>query len=288
MAKTIEMKDFAMVSTSVLPTRVSETIIAAAIEQLQEAGVMRPFCYVDTSPSEGDATYIYNTFDDLTDAYDRKEGADFKYDSAGATQSSADMIEIAKGFKITWEADHLKKLAIRAAQVKACVQKVQRREDTKIVSVLSGATSSVTAAGTLDGASADPIKDIAQAKRKIRDLGYSANTLFIENANLEELCSIIGANDWYKITESMISKGALPTFMGLKIRELSSDHLTHGTAYVAHCSGGTDSAIWIGEAHGIRTHIFDDDDAHCTKVQVYERICPVLVRPDAVAKITGW
>lgn len=282
------IKDFAMVTTSVLPDRVSETIVAAAVEQLLESGVMRPFCYVDTSLGEGDSSYIYPTFDDLSDAYDRKEGADFKYDSAAASKSTISVVEPSKGFQISWEADHLKKIALRAGQTKAAITKVQYREDTKLVAPLSGATSTAAAAAVLSGTSADPIKDIKQAKRKTRALGYEANALFIENVNLEELCSIIGSNDWFKITESMIAKGELPTFMGLKIRELNATHLTHGTAYVGHCTGGPDSAIWMGQGHDVKIHIFDDDDNHSTKVQAFERIAPALVRPDAVTKITGW
>ena len=52
MEKLIETKDFATVTTSQLPSRVSETIVAAAVEQLKEAGVMRKHVWVDKSPSE--------------------------------------------------------------------------------------------------------------------------------------------------------------------------------------------------------------------------------------------
>ena len=288
MDKLIETKDFATVTTSQLPTRVSETIVAAAVEQLKEAGVMRKHCWVDSSPSEGDKTYVYSKFDDLGLAYDRRELADFKYDSAAADEDTATILELAKGFKISWEADHLKKIAVKAAQTKACVQEVQYREDTKITTALASGTSTVAAAGALSGTSADPIADIREGIRKVRVLGYPANTLFIESVNLEELFSIIGSNDWYKIVEDAVGKGELPVFMGLKVQELVSAHLTHGTAYIAHTSGGHDSALWMGQGHDIRTHIFDDDDAHAIKVQVFERCVPVCARPDASATLTGW
>lgn len=187
---TIQTIDFSsIVTTSTLPSRVSEVIKAAAIEQLQEIKNLRQFGMIDRSPEKGDKTYIYNKYDALTDAYDRTELESFKYDNANATESTADIVEIDKGFIVTWSADNLK-LPLRVAQTKAAVKKVQDREDGKIMTALiaSGAlTSTVTATAVLSGTSADPVKDIAQAKRKVKALGYVPDILYIEDVNLEEL-----------------------------------------------------------------------------------------------------
>lgn len=282
----IKMKDFATVSTSTLPERASEVIAAAAIEQLKGIIGMRGQVLIDNVKDQGAKTYVYFTYDDLTAAYDRGEGVDFKYDSASATKSDEDFVEVAKGFKLTWEADHLSKLAVRAAQTKACVTEVRDREDNKLIAKLASGTSSVTAAGVLSGTSADPIKDIREGIRKCQDLGYTPDALLIEHANLEELVSIIGSNEWYNVTEKTILTGGLPVFMGLKVLPTKAANLTHGTSYVFKT--GTAGALQLGQAHDVKVHIFDDDDAHCTKVQVYERICPVIARPDASATISGW
>jgi len=284
------IRDFSTtVSTTTLPARAVEAIRSAAIEQLLEVKMLRKFGLVQKIP-EGIKSYVYFKYDAHTAAYDRVQNTDFKYDDAGATQSSTDVLEIAKGFQVTWEADGLDRLATKVAQTKAAVDRVKDREDLKIVSALttsSALTSTVTAAGTMSGTSADPIKDLAQAKRKVRALTKrDPDVLLIEEVNLEELMSIIGANDWYRLTEDAARSGTLPIFMGLKVISLPSTKLTHGTAIVMN-SGAT-GAFEIGQAHDVKMKIFDDNDSHTTKIQVYERIAPAVVRADAGAKLTGW
>jgi len=282
--------DFSALSTSALPTRVSEVVKAAAIEQLKEIKGLRQYCLVDRSQEgEGVQKYIYWVYDDLTAAYDRKELEDFKYDTVGATQSTVDFVEIAKGFQISWESDNLKRLPIRAAQTRAAVREVQDREDSKIVAALiasSAVTSSVTATGVLSGTTADPVKDIAQAKRKIKALGYLPDQLWIEEENLEELLAIIASNDWQQMTARAIESGVIDMFMKLKIVSLPSTKLTHGTAMVI--KSGADGCYQLGVAKDLTTKMFDDEENHSTKVQVFETVAPAVVRPDAGAKITGW
>jgi len=277
-----------VVTTSTLPSRVSEVIKAAAIEQLQEIKNLRQYGFVDKSQENlGASKYIYNTYDEMTSAYDRTELSSFKYDAANVTESTKDFVEIAKGFALSWKADHLKKIAIRAAQTKQATRKVLDREDYKIVSALtaSGAlTSTVTATAVLSGSSADPVKDIAQAKRKTKSKGYESDLLLIEEENLEELLSIIASNDWYETTANAIRTGLTDKFMGLKIVSLPSTKLAHGTAIVMK-SGETFN---LGISEPMTVKIFDDEDNHTTKVQVFETICPAVVRPDAGAKITGF
>lgn len=289
MAWKFNIKDFSTeVSTSVLPTRAVDVISAAAIEQLKDIKNLRTLGLVD-KVDEGTRTYVYFRYDDLTGAYDRSELEDFKYDSAGATQYTATMLEIAKGFQISWEADHLAKLAIRAAQTRACIIEVKDREDLKIATALrtsAALTSTVTATAVLSGTSADPVSDIRQGIRKINDLGYEPDTLLLENVNLEELISIIGSNEWYGITEAAIRSGNLPNFMGLKVINLPAAKMTHGSAVILKT--GSAGAFQMGQAHDVRLKIFDDNDSHSTKVQVFERVIPVVSRPDAGALITGW
>ena len=280
-----------VVTTTTLPSEVSEVIKAAAIEQLQEVKNLRQYGFVDKSQENmGAAKYIYFTYDEMTDAYDRTELTSFKYDGANATSSSEDFVEIAKGFQLSWKADHLKKIALRAAQTKQATRKVMDREDSKIVTALtaSGAlTSTVTATAVLSGTTADPVKDIAQAKRKIKALGYDVSKgglLLIEEVNLEELLSIIASNDWYATTAEAIRSGQTDKFMGLTIVSLPSAKLTHGTALVIK-SGETFN---LGVSEPATVKIFDDEDNHTTKVQVFETICPAVVRPDAGCKISGF
>lgn len=273
-------KDFSLVTTSNLPSRASEVIIAAAVEQFKEVAKLRQLALVD-KVDEGAAVYVYFTYDDLTDAYELQEGADFQYDSASATQSTVDFVKIAKGFQLTWEADHLARLNIRAAQARQAALQVQEKEDDKILEVMTNATTSVTATAAWSETTADPVKDIRSAKTEVRKLGYIADTLLLEPVNAEELMSIIASNTWYGVTEQALKSGNLPSFMGLKIVECPT--LSHGTAYVF--KAGATGALQIGEAKPLTVHIFDDDDSQSTKVQIYERIAPVLVRPDAVAKI---
>ncbi len=282
----IHIKDFATATTTNLPSEASEVIVAAAIEQLKKTVGMRDHVFVDDVSEPGADKYIYFTYDDLTAAYDLVQNEDFKYDSAAATSSTKDFVKIAKGFKISFEAKALKRLNIQAAQARACVTEVRDREDYKIIAELASGTSSVTAAGVSSGTSADPVKDISQGVRKIKDLGYVADTILMENTNLEELKSIIGSNDWYAMTEKTVQSGEVPTFMGLKILSTNTTNLAHGTAYIF--KSGSQGALQLGQAHDVRTLIFDDNDSHCTKIQVFERICPAIVRPDASATLTGW
>lgn len=283
------IKDFSIITTTNLPSRVSDVIIKSAIEQLTEIAGLRKFGFVDKVEDAGAKTYIYNTYDDLTDAYKRKILESFKYDSASASESTASFFELDKGFEIDWKADHLRKLPIRAAQTKASINKLMDKEDSEIASTLisSGAlTSSVSATAVLSGTSADPVKDIAQAKRKCKALGYTADLLLIEQVNLEELLSIIASNTWYEMTAKAIQSGELDKFMGLKIVSLPAGKLTHGTAVVM--KAGNLGAYQLGMAEDVKVKIFDDNERHTTKVQVYETICPVVARPDAGAKITGF
>lgn len=278
-----------VVTTTTLPSRVSEVMIKAAIEQLKEIKNLRQYGLVDRVQDAGARTYIYNTYDDLTSAYDRAELASVKYDSANASETTASFLELMKAFKISWEANQLSKLAIRAAQTKAAVKEVLDREDLKIAAALraSGAvTSSVTATAVLSGTSADPVKDIAQAKRKAKALGYTPDLLLIEDVNLEELLSIIASNTWYETTAKAILSGETDKFMGLKVISLPAAKMTHGTAIVM--KAGIGGAFQTGMAQDVQVKIFDDEDIHATKVQIYERIIPVVCRPDAGSKITGW
>lgn len=276
-----------IVSTSTLPTRMSEAISRAVVEQMIDVKNLRQHCFVE-KVEEGSSTYVYWKYDDLTGAYDRKQLEDYKYDAAGASQSTANFVEIAKGFQITWEADSLKRIALRVAQARAAVDKVKDREDLKIATALrasSALTSTTTASGVLSGTSADPIKDVANAVRQITDLGYAApDLLMMENVNVEELASIIGSNEWYEITARAVEKGTVPIWMGLKVISLPAAKMTHGTAIVA-TSGKT---VNLGLAHDTRLKIFDDNDSHTTKVQVYERAVPVIARADSGTKITGF
>lgn len=281
-----------VVTTTNLPSSVTEVILAAGIEALQEVKSLRQYGFVDNSQlNDGAKNYIYNTYDEMTDAYDRAELEDFRYDAAGATEGTASFVELDKGFSLSFKADHLKKISIKAAQTKQAVRKVIDREDAKIAAALiaSGAlTSTVTATAVLSGTSADPVKDLAQAKRKCKALGYNIDKtgglLFIEDVNLEEMLSIIASNPWYATTADLIRTGQTDMFMGLKIVSLPAGKLTHGTAVIMK-SGITFN---VGVSENMTTKIFDDEENHTTKVQVYESIVPVVVRPDAGALLTGW
>jgi len=278
------------VDTTNLPTRVQEVIRKAAIERMLEIKKLRQYGLTQKLESEGASIYRYFKYDRLSSAYDRNNLESFKYDSAGATEGNADVIEIAKGFQISWEGDKLARLATRAAQTKACVDQVMDREDYKIITALttsSAVTSTVSGTAELSGNSCDPIKDIMQMKRKVRALsGKEPDVLFIEEENLEELASVVGSNEWYNKTEGLVNSGQLPVFMGMKLVSLPSTKLTTGTA-IAVISGSA-GCFELGLGHDIRMKIFDDNDAHATKIQVFERIAPAIARPDAGVKLTGW
>jgi len=287
------IKNFsAIVDTSQLPTKLSEGIKAAAIERLMEVVLLRKHFYVDTGTmDEGSTTFTYNVMDRSTAAYDRVQGTDVTLDNEDVSESSVTVSEITKGFSMSWPADNLKKINLRVAKTKEYVNLVKDREDLKIATALiaSGAlTSTVSASAALSASDANPIKNIKEAKRKVRALmgGQNPNLLLIEDENLEELAVIVGSNDWYKMTEESVRTGELPTFMGLKIVALPTGKLTHGTAVV--CMGGPNGCLHLGQAHDTRIKIFDDPKKHATEVHVYERVVPAVIRADAGAKITGW
>lgn len=287
------IKNFsAIVDTSQLPSKLSEGIKAAAIERLMEVVLLRKHFYVDTgSMDEGSSKFTFEVMDRSTAAYDRAQGTDVTLDDEGVTESSVDVLELMKGFSLTWPADNLKKIGLRVAKTKEYVSLVKDREDLKIATALmaSGAlTSTVSAAAEMSASNANPIKNIKEAKRKVRALmgGVNPNLLLIEDENLEELAVIVGSNDWYKMTEESVRTGELPTFMGLKIVALPTGKLTHGSAVV--CLGGPNGCLHLGQAHDTRIKIFDDHKKHATEVHVYERVVPGIVRADAGALITGW
>lgn len=284
------VKEFSQtVSTAVLPARVSEVIRAAVIERMIEVKRLRQYGFVSKA-GEGAGTFTFSVADSVGDAFERGEIEDFTYDAAGLTNTTKNIIEIGKGFKISWPADKIANLDLRVKQTRACVDKVIDYEDKKIVTALTTAsalTSTVSGAGNLSATSANPLSDLKQAKRKIRALiNAEADLLLIEEVNLEELITIVGSNDWYKMTEEAAAKGQLPIFAGLKIVSIPAAKMTHGTAIIL--KSGSYGAFELAQGHDVRTMIFDDKDSHCTKVQVYERCVPCVVRADAGAKLTGW
>jgi len=161
---TREVKDFSTITTTTLPARATEVIMAGIVEALKEVAGLRALGFVDRV-QKGDDVYVYFTADSMGDARtDAEDGDDFIYDSAGASQSTADFTRVRKGFEITWESDSLKRLPLRAAQAKQAAMKVREAEDGLIVTELANVTSSVTGSGVLSGSSADPVKDIRSAK----------------------------------------------------------------------------------------------------------------------------
>ncbi len=266
----ITKEQLALVSTASLPAEVSEVIRAAAIEQKKFVPKLRNYGWVDTSPDEGADMYIWNVCDALTSASEVAEGAAPDYEDANATKSSARFKKIMKAFKISWEADHLKKINIRAAQTRACVTEVFDREDFWIATqLISDAANSLT--GTDWSANtADPVKDIRNAKRLNKDDGYQSDLIFLNPTNNEELDSVIASNTWYSITEQTLKTGEPIPFMGLKRVECT--HQTLGTATVF--KSGMQGAFQTGEAKALSINMFDDKDEQVTKVQVYERVLP--------------
>lgn len=274
-------KDFSTVLTSSLPARAQEVIARAAVEQFQMNARLRQFCAIDRVGT-GEPTYVFFKADDLTDAMDLEEGEDMRYDAAAATQTTASFVNIAKGFKISREADSIARLPLRAIQARACADKVVEREDGKLISQLASATTSITATAVWSGSSADPVKDIRSAKTEIRKLGYNPDVLILEETNAEELMSIIASNTWYGVTEQAMKSGNLPSFMGLKIVE-EPWNLAEGTSYVM--ASGASGALLIGESIPLRTDFKDDFDSNTIKVKVWQRAAYVIARPDAAASI---
>jgi len=277
-------EQLSLISTASLPSEVSEVIRAAAIEQKKYVPKLRGYGWVDSSPDEGAEMYIWNVADALTAASEVAEGAEPDYEDANATKSSARFKKIMKAFKISWEADHLKKINIRAAQTRACVTEVFDREDYHIATQLIS-----DAANTLTGTdwsanTADPVKDIRNAKRLNKDDGYMSDLMFLNPTNNEELDSVIASNTWYSITEQTLKTGEPIPFMGLK--RVESTWQTLGTASVL--KSGMQGAFQTGEAKPLTVHMFDDNDCQVTKVQVFMRSLPcATVRTKAVATITS-
>ena len=279
-------EQLSLVSTGTLPSEVSEVLRAAAIERYMEVLKLRQYGFVDSSPDEGQQTYIYNVLDELSNAKEVGEGGAPDYEDADATKGSQLFMKIMKAFKISWEADALKTINLRAGQTRAAVDQVFEYEDSKIIARLESDRSSTAAGTDWSGAAADPVKDVRTALRTVRALGYKMDMMYLDPVNYEELCSIIASNTWYSITESVLKKGADETvpFMGLKIVEVPD--ATLGTATLM--KSGNNGTFLTAEAKKVGLNVFDDKDAQTTKVQVYERVVPcATVRADSAYCITG-
>lgn len=280
-------EQFSLVSTSTLPAKVSEFIVAAAIERQKYIPKIRQFGFVDSSPAPGDATYTWNVLDSLTAARKVAQGSEPSYEDANATESSDYIYNIMKAFKITWEADNLKKISIRAAQTRAAVDEVFDYEDCMILDQLySDAGNSNTSPSDWSANTADPVKDIRNLKRLNRDDGYTSDVMFLHPTNNEELDSVIASNTWYSVTEQTLRTGEPLPFMGLKrIEAVGASCAGWGVGKVMVAKSGINGAFILAEAQPLKLHIFDDNDARTTKVQVYERVLPcATVRVNAVAK----
>jgi len=282
----LKRKDFSFtVTTDSIPRKVSEVIRDAAIEKLEDIARLRQYCMVEKLKDQGATKYYFYPFSDLGDATEVGEGADFVYDDADATESVVNIKKYGKGFQLTWEADHLSKLAIRAAQSKQAVTKVIKKEDSVIVTRLIADAGSTYAnpKGVWSSTTADPVQNIRRAKRLIKNKGYEADTLLLNPTNAEELTTIVSQNLWNGLTEKTVSTGVLPFFMGLKIIECTE--VTEDTAIIL--KRGPGGAYQVGEAMPVSINMFDDQDKHTTKVQAFERVGIAVVRPDAVCTLTG-
>jgi len=279
-------EQLSLVSTGTLPSEVSEVLRAAAIERYMEVVKLRQYGFVDTSPDEGAQTYIWNVLDEQSDAREVAEGAEPDYEDADATKGSELFMKIMKAFKISWEADALKTINLRAGQTRAAVDQVFEYEDSKIIERLEADRTSTAAGTDWSASSADPVKDVRTAMRTARALGYMMDTMTLDPVNYEELCSIIASNTWYAVTEAVVKKGATETipFMGLKIVEVPAATLGTATLF----KSGANGTFITAEAKKVGLNIFDDKDAQTTKVQVYERVVPcAVVRADSAYCITG-
>ncbi len=280
-------EQLSLVSTSTLPTEVSEVLRAAAIERMKEVSKLRQYGFVDTSPSEGAQSYIYHVLDELSAAKEVAEGAEPDYEDANSTKGSKPFMKIMKAFKISWEADALKEVNLRAGQTKACVDWVFEYEDSKIVTRLETDTGQTTAASNAwSTSSADPVANVRAALRKGRLVGYTHDKILIDPTAYEDLISIAASNNWYNITEAALKADANthPRIMGLDWIENSN--CTDSTATLF--KSGITGAFVTAEAKKLGMNIFDDNDAQTTKVQVYERVVPAAVwRTDAVCTITS-
>jgi len=273
------------VTTDSLPAKVSEVIRAAAIEKLQDVPRLRQYGMTVTMPDKGAMNYYYYMYSDVGDADEVSEAADFVYDDADATQGSVAVKKYGKGFKISWEADNLNKLQLRAAQSKQCISKVLLKEDELIITRLIADTNNTYAAtqGAWSVSTADPVQNIRRAVRLMKNDGYDADAIMLNPTNAEELMSFVAQNLFYGLTEKTVTAGILPKFMGLDI--IQSNSVTEGTAIVLKT--GSSGAFEVGEAMKLGLNIFDDNDAQVVKVQAYERIGVAVVRPDAICTITS-
>lgn len=279
-------EQLSLVSTSTLPSEVSEVLRAAAIERFKEVVKIRQYGFVDTSPGEGDQTYIWNVLDEITGASEVGEGSEPDYEDADASKSTQPFMKIMKAFKITWEADALKTINLRAGQTRAAVDEVFTYEDGKIITRLEADTGTTTVGTDWSAAAADPVKDVRTALRKMKVLKYIGDIGLIDPLRYEDLLSVIASNSWYAVTEAAILKGGGGTipFMGLKWIE-SSDC---GDRTVTILKSGSMGGFQTGEAKKVGLNIFDDKDAQTTKVQVYERVVPcATVRANAVTTLTS-
>lgn len=278
-------QELATVTTTSLPDEVSEVIRAAAIEQIKWVAKLRDYGFVDDSPDEGDSVYIFNKLDTLSAAEEVAESAEPNYDEAGATKDSEAIVKLMKAFKISWEADNLKKINIRAGQSRHATVEVFDLEDTRISDSLIADTGNTNASPTDWSANtADPIQDIRNGKRLIRDDGHKADSLWLNPTNNEELDSVIASNAWYSVTEQTVRTGEPFPFMGLKRQEARNQTL--GTATILQ--SGINGAFVLAEAKPLTVHMFDDNDSQVTKIQVYERVAAAAtVRPNAVTTLVG-
>jgi len=283
---TYTKEQLSLVSTGSLPSEVSEVLRAAAIERANEVVKLRQYGFIDSSPDEGQATYIWNVLDELSVASEVAEGAEPNYEDADATKSSALFMKLMKAFKISWEADALKTINLRAGQTRAAVDQVFELEDARIMTRLEADRTSTAAGTDWSGASADPVKDIRTALTTVRNLGTNMDKMVLNPTNYEELISVVASNTWYAITEQALKKGAGDTipFMGLHLIE--STNATLGTSTLF--KSGANGTFITAEAKKMGLNIFDDKDAQTTKVQVYERVVPAaVVRADSAYCITG-
>lgn len=279
-------EQLSLVSTGTLPSEVSEVLRAAAIERFKEVQKLRQYGFTDTSPGEGDATYIWNVLDELSGAGEVGEGSEPDYEDADASKSTERFMKIMKAFKISWEADALKTINLRAGQTRAAVDEVFDYEDSKILTRLEADKGTTTTGTDWSTSDADPVKDVRTALRKMKVLKYIGDIGLIDPLRYEDLLSVVASNTWYAVTEAAIMKGASSTipFMGLKWIETS--HCSDSTITIL--KSGSMGAFQTGEAKKLGLNIFDDKDAQTTKVQVYERIVPcATVRANAVTTLTG-
>ena len=278
-------QELATTTTTSLPAEVSEVVKAAAIEQIKWVAKLRDMGWVDGSLSEGDRVYIFNKLDQLNAAEVVAEAAEPNYDEAGATKGTADVLKLMKAFKISWEADNLKQINVRAGQARQATTEVFDLEDNKIaIALISGSGNTNASPSDWSSNTADPVADIRNAKRLIRDDGFTADVMILNPTNNEELDSVIASNTWYSVTEQTVKTGEPFPFMGLK--RVECRYQTLGTATIM--KSGMAGAFHLAEAKPLTVHMFDDNDAQVTKVQVYERVAPAaIVRPNCIATLVG-